>query len=813
MRVRRALAPLLALLHAKSTTGAHSSCSVGRPSSVVCHLNNSQTVEYELRESHSWQWFALQTNDVAAVTAGLVMQRGYQDAFPRIGFVMLASSSGVPPGSFQTAEYNPTTFAHDDPIGPRRKHEYMVGVPPQRDWLVLTLGIDPNATADQPTAVPVHIPLGQVLVGLRCNEEAWNQVNFFPGCRLSLTATLLPFEMADNLTVSAPMARGDAHVYKVDVGDYDSLNVSITRDVNNRTHDPARGVIGAAMINLDRWSRPGPLHFPYNLSGAPGESDLPTLPAETQAMQAYVYQALRQDKGLLNLRGCADGTGGCRSQYLPIATDPSLDPETEKQMLLRNHLWARALPTGRSYSSLSTDLHDTYVQRVCIDAEAMGTYYLTIYADDQLSGDGRLSASGRQGGEAPLGGYYATDDAGNPYGGVDDFGWWQSSDNEGCFCCGEDYSLEPGVCGYCNPGAGPICAGQTMAAASRRTVLGYTMTVTHLAFTSGLISSDSTLMGCVSYGQRRYYTVQTTSMDDAQVLVRLSSVVGGLYATSSGVGPPNETNFELAALPPLKELTLSPCDVAAATTWQIAIVLGAESEGLEETLFTMTLQSSSARSVIGPGAKLGTACCGGMVSSAVPGVPGHQALRVNLTVLEGAVHALFLQYDSCPEYVPGDLTKTCNGLCEVGWVTRWDAITGERSSLQHLELTVPMGETVTESDERRAGTWYVGVKALPTESALYLLQFSLASPKPIPKKPYCTSLDRFCASYTQRYATLPVTTAADARAPGSAHFLLDSPAPPLRRASVALAASVSLVVASCLHRQRDHGRRRVDAAI
>ena len=124
-----------------------------------------------------------------------------------------------------------------------------------------------------------------------------------------------------------------------------------------------------------------------------------------------------------------------------------------------------------------------------------------------------------------------------------------------------------GVCGYCNPGAGPICAGQTMAAASRRTVLGYTMTVTHLAFTSGLISSDSTLMGCVSYGQRRYYTVQTTSMDDAQVLVRLSSVVGGLYATSSGVGPPNETNFELAALPPLKELTLSPCDVAAATTW------------------------------------------------------------------------------------------------------------------------------------------------------------------------------------------------------------------------------------------------------
>ena len=49
------------------------------------------------------------------------------------------------------------------------------------------------------------------------------------------------------------MARGgDSHVYKLTVGDYDSLNVSLTRDVHNRTglnpDAPVRGLVGAAML-------------------------------------------------------------------------------------------------------------------------------------------------------------------------------------------------------------------------------------------------------------------------------------------------------------------------------------------------------------------------------------------------------------------------------------------------------------------------------------------------------------------------------------------------------------------------------------
>ena len=296
------LPPLLLLL--LSLNGARAGpCSVGRASSVVCPLNDSQIVEYELRWAHKWQWFMLPTADVAGVAVGLVLQRGASKSFPKMGFVVMASSSGVPPGTLADAEYDPTTYAHDDPVGVRRKYLFespIDGVRPKTDWKVLTLGIDSNRSASEPRLV--QVPLGHVLIGLRCHEMTWTWP-YYPGCRVSLKATLLPFELSHNLTVSAPMARGDVHVYRVAVGGYDSLRLSLERSVNNETHDPARGLVGAAMLDRDRWSRPEPLLFPANLSRAAGGVDLATSAAETQAMLAYTYEQLRADKGLLNLRG------------------------------------------------------------------------------------------------------------------------------------------------------------------------------------------------------------------------------------------------------------------------------------------------------------------------------------------------------------------------------------------------------------------------------------------------------------------------------------------------------------------------------
>ena len=273
----------LLLLPIVSVWAQDGPCSVGRDPSVVCQLNSSQTMEYELRWTHSWQWFVLPTNNVAGVSVGLVFQRGANRHFPKMGFVAMASNSGVPPGTLSASSYDPLTYAHDDEIGARRKfisESHVDGLRPRTDWKVLTLGFDTNRTEEQ--ADEVQVPLGQVLIGLRCQEDTW-VIPHYPGCRVSLTATLLPFALRDNLTVVAPMARGDTHLYRVTVGDYDTLNISLTRDVHNTSHTPARGLVGAAMLQLNRWARPAPLDFAANLSRASPGTDLETSPGPRTA--------------------------------------------------------------------------------------------------------------------------------------------------------------------------------------------------------------------------------------------------------------------------------------------------------------------------------------------------------------------------------------------------------------------------------------------------------------------------------------------------------------------------------------------------
>ena len=115
--------------------------------------------------------------------------------------------------------------------------------------------------------------------------------------------------------------------------------------------------------------------------------------AETLAMIDHQYAELRADHGLINLAGCALGDGGCRRQYFPIAIDAGQDPEAEKQGLIRSHLWARTIGGNGGFAALWDGTHQTSLGRVCVGPGAEGTYFLTIFADPTISGDGRLSGS------------------------------------------------------------------------------------------------------------------------------------------------------------------------------------------------------------------------------------------------------------------------------------------------------------------------------------------------------------------------------------------------------------------------------------
>ena len=223
--------------------------------------------------------------------------------------------------------------------------------------------------------------------------------------------------------------------------------------------------------------------------------------------------------------------------------------------------------------------------------------------------------------------------------------------------------LPSGTCGLCH-GAVAYCAGLMMPPAATRVVRGYVMDVAHLAFSAGDVSGNSQFMGCVSYGQWRTYAVQSTGMADAQLFVTIEANVGGMYAAAGR--QPTLTDYDLLATPPLRELFLVPCDVSLTTTWHIAVsrrpptlflhrtsyplssrerrrrgncdapstqplsvsrkqvMLGAESEGIDETLFTLTLRTASARAQLGVDtAYSGGACCGGYSYWAVPAVPDH----------------------------------------------------------------------------------------------------------------------------------------------------------------------------------------------
>ena len=533
----------------------------------------------------------------------------------------------------------------------------------------------------------------------------------------------------------------------------------------NASASPLFGLVAVAMLQRSLWSPPVTLEYPYNLSVV-GTAPLSSSSVETAAMMAWQAEQLRADKGLLNLHGCSTGIPGCRALDEPVGTgDTVAAREADKQSRIRSTLYGRSLPlpSGEGYLTAHTGVHAMSLQQLCLGVGQDGAYHLTLYANADESGDGRLSAGLST--DSANSGYKPADGTNSISDGVDTVGWRDatSSTPQGCWCC------QDGACGVCDASSGTGCPGRTMTPPDGRKVRGYVLRVAHQQFSAGAVPSTSEHQGCISYGQWRRYSVQTGGISDAHVLVRIVAVVEGIYAAAGR--EPSLADYDAVARPNLTELVLSPCDVAQPTTWHVGVYLGSEAAGAAaETIFTIFFSTRGALAELGePGANqshlAGTACCGADVFWRVPFVPGDSALRANVTVLSGALHAVMLQYDLCPRYVPDDPYQSCQGLCEVAWVTEWHHVTGYRSSAQQTTVAVSMGETLDTSDKRRAGPWYVGIKALPAEAAEFEISLDLVVPPSLPPAGYCTGNPRFCASATTRAAGdgAPLTTAADVR--------------------------------------------------
>lgn len=305
----------------------------------------------------------------------------------------------------------------------------------------------------------------------------------------------------------------------------------------------------------------------------------------------------------------------------------------------------------------------------------------------------------------------------------------------------------------------------------------YRLRLRQLVYAEGALMQNEGRPGCVAYGQMRRYTILTTNAKDAALsLHALAESASGLAALYVGEGfPPTEQSYTAMAERadpsrlPLR-LNLAPCNIRTPTTWHIGVMLEphalAVSRGVAPTTFTLSVHLESAL-LLRKGGEVtprgadnatvpaqglggdGYVCCGVIKYFLVPGVPDHLSVHAELTVTRGTARALYLKARECPVF-PADVQgDVCLGKCSVHWLTRFNPYDGTAVSTSATTLQVPNGlgadcPTTCPPDLRMGGDWYVGVQALPGESADFRLVTSLVEPPQIdhghqcdPDEPEC----------------------------------------------------------------------------
>ena len=287
--------------------------------------------------------------------------------------------------------------------------------------------------------------------------------------------------------------------------------------------------------------------------------------------------------------------------------------------------------------------------------------------------------------------------------------------------------------------AGPLYIGVYAHAAVNNVTLPprhwYAITIEHIMYDTSELLSGERRLGCLGYGQWRYYRVSTSGVNDARLDLAIDLPVKAIYARR-GARPTHALHDALVEWP-LRQLSLTDCDVFEPVEWHVAVVLGGGAESLalappasEGTYrLNVTLHSSNLTLMSYPfntQIELPEAfvCCGHYHDYLVPDLQRSIALRVEVYVHTGSLQAIFLKHESCGRY-PDDIgdDEGCVGNCEMGWLTTFNEFTLEKSYVTSAVVTVPMGQV--SPDRRAAGDWYISVAGPQDGAATYSLVASL----------------------------------------------------------------------------------------
>ena len=101
-------------------------------------------------------------------------------------------------------------------------------------------------------------------------------------------------------------------------------------------------------------------------------------------------------------------------------------------------------------------------------------------------------------------------------------------------------------------------------------------------------------------------------------------------------------------------------------------------------------------------------CCGASRDFIVEDLTRSLALRVEITVHSGYLAAIFLKHQSCARY-PDDIgpDESCVGRCQMQWLTTYDQYTLDPTYAVDTAVSVPMG--IVYADKRAEGNWYISI--------------------------------------------------------------------------------------------------------